>query len=371
MGFGRSEFDTVLFAEYDEHAQKVLKRKYSDVPLVGDVCLIESLPRCDVVTAGFPCQDLSMAGGKKGINGNKSNVVSHLFRLLESAGAMRPNYVVIENVAYMLKLDKGSAMAMLVNSLERLGYRWAYRTVDARSFGVPQRRHRVIMVASLCEAPERILFADEYGECPRDDALSPLARESVYGFYWTEGRRGIGWARDSVPPIKGGSTIGIPSPPALWDPETDFIGTIDIRDAERLQGFPSNWTAAADANSRRKNTARWRLVGNAVCVPKIRWVASRLLKPADVVIEREQLASFNKWPWAAHGAEGKVTEVKASLWPKRHKFIPIQSFLKHPLKPLSPRATAGYLSRLKLSTCNVPGEFLSGVSTHLAAVNEV
>mgnify|MGYP001172151239 CR=1 FL=1 len=45
-----------------------------------------------------------------------------------------------------------------------------------------------------------------------------------YGFYWTEGRWGIGWAKEGVPPIKGGSTIGIPSPPAIWIPKKNFVG---------------------------------------------------------------------------------------------------------------------------------------------------
>ena len=54
-----------------------------------------------------------------------------------------------------------------------------------------------------------------------------------------------GWAVDAVPTLKGGSTVGIPSPPAIWYPDDDYIGTPDIRDAERLQGFDAGWTAVA------------------------------------------------------------------------------------------------------------------------------
>ena len=60
----------------------------------------------------------------------------------------------------------------------------------------------------------------------------------------------MGWAVEAVPPIKGGSSIGIPSPPAVWEPMNDFAGTIDIRDAERLQGFPADWTEPAQIRAR-------------------------------------------------------------------------------------------------------------------------
>ena len=67
------------------------------------------------------------------------------------------------------------------------------------------------MVASRDEDPRTVLFADDAGEpggdCYRDDA---------YGFYWTEGLTGLGWAEDAVPTLKGGSAIGIPSAPGIW-----------------------------------------------------------------------------------------------------------------------------------------------------------
>src|SRR5207248_8666113 len=103
------------------------------------------------------------------------------------------------------------AMDYLTTRLEKLGFDWAYRVVDACSFGVPQRRKRVVLVASKSEDPRTVLFADDAGE-----RLFSLREDSACGFYWTEGLRGLGWAIDAVPTLKGGSTIGIPSPPAIW-----------------------------------------------------------------------------------------------------------------------------------------------------------
>ena len=134
-------------------------------------------------------------------------------------------------------------MRYLVDELESLGYRWAYRLVDSRFTGVPQRRQRVIFVAALDLDPRTVLFADEAGE-PDDEWFD----DTAYGFYWTEGLRGVGWAKDAVPTLKAGSTIGIPSPPAIWNPGADadrLIVTPQIGDAEELQGFPRGWTEPA------------------------------------------------------------------------------------------------------------------------------
>jgi len=369
-GFHSAGFECIHLCELNEQAQRVLQNGF-DAPIHGDIATMSQLPDCDVITAGFPCQDLSMAGMKAGIEGSRSNVVSHLFRLLDEAGNHRPEFVVIENVAYMLKLQQGSAMKYLVEKLERLGYRWAYRTVDARSFGVPQRRHRVILVAARSVDPSEILFADESGICPTDDGLADVDSDAWYGFYWTEGKRGIGWAKNSVPPVKGGSGVGIPSPPAIWQPKNDFVGTIDIRDAERLQGFPADWTEVADGDSRKANTSRWRLVGNAVCVPKIEWLADRIKNPGSLVVNGVEMRQGQKWPWAASGSKGSVNQIDASLWPVDRNFVPIEKFLKYPLKPLSRRATAGYLKRLSESTCRVPNQFFRGIETHLNLMNSI
>ena len=88
-------------------------------------------------------------------------------------------------------------MRFLVDELEALGYRWAYRLVDSRFTGVPQRRQRVIFLASQDIDPRTVLFADEAGE-----PIERHFRDDVYGFYWTEGIRGLGWAKDAVPTLR-------------------------------------------------------------------------------------------------------------------------------------------------------------------------
>ena len=107
-----------LLADIDPAAQKVLRSNFAQGTVLGDVVGITGIPDdIDIITAGFPCQNLSMAGDKSGINGNKSNVVSHLFRILARSKA---HTILIENVYFMLHLDRGRAMDWLIGQIEAL-----------------------------------------------------------------------------------------------------------------------------------------------------------------------------------------------------------------------------------------------------------
>ncbi|MFT7621217.1 MAG: DNA (cytosine-5)-methyltransferase 1 [Myxococcota bacterium] len=360
LGLSQSGWTSELLCEIDPDAQTVLRTRLPGVALHDDVTTLQTLPAVDVLTAGFPCQDLSMAGQKVGIGGARSGLVAHLLELLRTA-KQPPTWLVIENVPYMLSLNGGAAMQWLTGQLEALGFGWAYRVVDARSMGVPQRRLRVLLVASRTQDPCRVLFADDVPE-QVDDSTSIADDSLAYGFYWTEGRRGLGWAVDGVPTIKGGSTIGIPSPPAIWVRATGEIGTPDIRDLERMQGFPADWTGAADSR------ARWRLIGNAVCVPVAAWLGRRLANPGDVVCDSILGRPRRGRVSAAFGGPGlPFHTVACSRWPMAVERPALRDFLEYPLKPLSLRATRGYLSRAEQSTALrfSPG-FLPAVRSHLA-----
>lgn len=197
LGFHQIGARTELLCEKWDPARAVLEERFPGADLHGDISNLKELPPTDVVTAGFPCTDLSQAGRTAGIHGRESGLVKYLLNLLDNA---QPRWVVIENVRNMLVLDGGNAMDYLVNKLEELQYRWAYRLVDSRFTGVPQRRQRVLLVASREEDPRTVLFADDAGE-PDNAQL----RADAYGFYWTEGLTGLGWAKDAVPTLKGGS----------------------------------------------------------------------------------------------------------------------------------------------------------------------
>lgn len=359
-GLGRSGFHPVLMSEWWEPAQKVLARRFPGVPLSGDINDLTKLPPAEVVTAGFPCTDLSQAGMTAGIEGDQSGLVRKALSLMDGHPA---TWLLLENVRNMLPLHKGRAMAAITAELESMGFRWAYRLVDSRASGVPQRRQRVLLLASRSEDPRGVLFADDAGERPQE-ALA----EDAWGFYWTEGLRGLGWCRDGVPTLKGGSTIGIPSPPAVWLPGNaegyQFL-TPGIATAERLQGFPKGWTKPA-AELRRGEGGRWKLVGNAVTVGVSSWIGRRLRAPGhwDASLA-SPLVKGKPWPTAAWGESGKAWKVEVGLWPERRPYRHLTDIMGDDCAPLSHRGASGFLSRLERSYLRTPDQFRIDLKEHL------
>ncbi len=360
LGLHEAGHETMLTCEIWDPAVSVLADRFPLVTNHRDISRLTSLPaKTELLTAGFPCQDLSQAGMTAGITGRKSGLVGHVFRLLDHR---KVPVVVLENVSFMLSLDKGAAMDRLTKDFEERGYRWANRTVNSLGF-LPQRRERVFFIASRTDLdPASVLFVDE----ARPKAPKTKLTTHAHGFYWTEGTRGLGWAPDAVPTLKNGSTVGIPSPPAILMPDGRVIKP-DIRDAERLQGFPSDWTASAPER------ARWSLVGNAVTVPVAAWLGKRLKKPGSYDDERDRPwpTKIGSFPRAARfdGRERHVVEI--SDFPVYKKRPHLHDFLKHPGTLLSVRGSADFLSRAEASTLRfVPG-FLDAVRAHLTTMRQV
>lgn len=370
LGISRAlghDAQTEMFCEWWEPAQHVLRARFPEVEVHPDVRELKTLPsNVNLVTAGFPCTDLSQAGRMAGITGEASGLVKHLFDALrESGNARRLPTLLIENVPNMLTLDRGKAMAYLVSELESLGYRWAYRVVDSRFTGVPQRRRRVLLVASVDLDPRDVLFADDAGALPGEGLA-----EDAFGFYWTEGRGGLGWAQDAVPTLKGGSTIGIPSPPAVWVPKAEvgrrFVKP-SIEDAEAMQGFDRGWTAVEGINTN-KNGPRWKLVGNAVTVGVAQWVGGRLGNPGTAQAEYRPWEFIRGgWPKAAWGEGGSVwVAPELSEFPIHQPYSHLEDVVDwEAADVLSHRASAGFWNRLQQGNLGRHPGFRDDVLGHI------
>lgn len=356
LGFQSAGFTTTFMCEIDSDARTVLMQRFSGVDLLGDIADIRKLTPVSVLAAGFPCQDLSAVGPRNGLDGAKSALVHRLLDLVEAAHE-RPEWIALENVPFMLQLKRGAAIGIIVKRLEDLGYDWAYRVVDSRAFGLPQRRRRVFLVATNGETdPSRVLFADN-AEPPPD----PTDPQLACGFYWTEGNTGVGWAIDAIPTLKGGSSLSIPSPPAIWLRDRSKIILPDIRDAERLQGFEADWTMAVEERDPYHRRRRWRLVGNAVSVTVARWLAGRIASPGE--FDDSRAASTAKdWPKACRGGKGWRQAVDVTEWPVHVPRPHLAEFLDHEGTPISQKAASGFLFRARKSTLRLAPGFLEAVA---------
>lgn len=353
VAFEDAGFETNVLVEVDAAARAVLESRFRNVNIRSDVRELSQLDSdTTIVTAGFPCQNLSMAGDKSGITGPKSGVVRKLFSLIDER---RPEMVVIENVYFMLQLDSGQAMDWLTGRFEAMGYHWAYRVVDTMGFGIPQRRRRVFMIGSRDIDPRRVLFADNEPATrePKPTLDRPL------GFYWTEGRSGIGFTVDGIPPLKVGSSIGIASPPAVLFPDGELL-TPSLAACEELQGFSAGWTNAAAGNAARNS--RWRLIGNAVSVPVARWVAGRIKAPGSVLdFEVSEIERSGRWPSAGWNVgEGRVGTV-CSEKPIKRESPSISRFRDDSWNLLSERAMNGFIGRVERANLRMPDGFLAAV----------
>jgi DNA (cytosine-5)-methyltransferase 1 len=174
LGFEKAGIKTVSVCEIDPYASSVLAERFPDAPNLGSITEVnaDDIPEADIWSGGFPCQDLSTAGKRAGFAGKRSSLA---FTFLDLVEQRRPRWILLENVPGLFTSNKGADFARLLHEMEQLGYSVAWRTLDARYFGVPQRRRRVFIVASL--EPDRaaeVLF--ECKGCERH----PTTRKSSW-----------------------------------------------------------------------------------------------------------------------------------------------------------------------------------------------
>lgn len=177
LGFERAGIHTVSVSEIDPYACAVLAERFPDAPNLGSITEVEAnaVPEADIWSGGFPCQDLSVAGKRAGFAGKRSSLA---FTFLDLVEQRRPRWIVLENVPGLFSSNNGADFGRLLNEMEQLGYGVAWRTLDARYFGVPQRRRRVFIVASLgSDRAAEVLLECE--GCERHTAASRTKRQDA------------------------------------------------------------------------------------------------------------------------------------------------------------------------------------------------
>ncbi len=148
LGLSKVGFECVASVENNEHACKMYETNYNVNPF-GDVTNInyKSFPNFDILTAGFPCQSFSICGKQKGFyDETRGTLIFDLLKLIEYK---KPKVVFLENVKNLLTHDKGRTLKVIISSLENLGYTVSYKVLNAKDFGVPQNRERIIIIGTL------------------------------------------------------------------------------------------------------------------------------------------------------------------------------------------------------------------------------
>ena len=178
LGLERAGMTCAWQCEIDPACRKVLARHFPGVPCFEDVKELHvDRGSVDLICGGFPCQDLSVAGRRKGLAGERSGLWHEFRRVLEEA---RPEWCVIENVPGLLSSRKGNDFAVVLRGLVELGYGVCWRVLDAQYFGVAQRRRRVFIVGHLGDGrAAEVLFEPE--SLPGNPPARGKAGEAVAG----------------------------------------------------------------------------------------------------------------------------------------------------------------------------------------------
>jgi DNA (cytosine-5)-methyltransferase 1 len=330
---------TVATCEIDPAAAGVAADHFPEAKAFTDVTELTAdellaagfCPRCGVVTGGWPCQDLSLAGRRLGLGGARSGLFFEVVRLVAD---LRPRWLVLENVPGLLSAVcscpglgvcrtgcsdphpvrgglcgsrggrdgrcmeiHGGAMGAVLGALGELGYGLAYRVLDAQHFGVPQRRRRVVIVGCLGDwaAPAAVLLEPEGGG--GDPAPGAAAGAGAAGV--ADSGADIAGGSGVAPTLQGGGRRGyrvdaetaagggLVAAGAPGNGGKDEIATAAATagaavrrltpvECERLQGYPDGWTATSGGREQ-SDSARYRQLGNSIAVPVFAWVARRLV----------------------------------------------------------------------------------------------
>lgn len=135
-------FEAAWFVENDIHAQAILRKHWPTAQIYDDVTTVDfsAVPPIDVLTGGFPCQDISNAGKRAGITGSRSGLWKHYLRAIS---ILRPRYVIAENVAALI--DRG--LDTVLCDLAAIGYDAEWHCLPAAAVGAPHRRDRIFILA--------------------------------------------------------------------------------------------------------------------------------------------------------------------------------------------------------------------------------
>ncbi len=272
------ESECVFSSDIDVNCQKSYEANFGEKPF-GDITQVDekAIPDHDILFGGFPCQPFSIIGQRNGFNDTRGTLFFDIARIIQHK---MPRAFVLENVKQLVGHDKGKTLAVIVETLESLGYHVQKRVLNALDFGLPQKRERVVIVGQLSKnsftfpngnrqfAPLSSILEDEVE--PKHFASLPIvekrksAHSSKYTVsIWHENKSGNISSYPYSCALRAGASYNY----LLVNGER----RLTPREMFRLQGFPDSYKIVVADNQARRQA------GNSVPVNMIEAVLSKLL----------------------------------------------------------------------------------------------
>lgn len=292
LAFEQAGFNVIWANEIDKYACRTYRLNFGDETLVeGDIQEIstDDIPGFDVLIAGFPCQAFSSVGLLKGFEDPRGNLFFETARVI---AAKKPKLVFFENVANLLKHNKGNTFDTIKMTMDKLGYYMTYKVMNTSDYGIPQQRNRIYIIASpskslidkFCFPHERPLERDafSYFEKERqpekyymdthkkwDEMMAYMDdRHRIYRFTdW-----GISRGRDGICPTLL-AAMGSPYERIPFFYDDYSVRKITQIEAARLQGFPESFEWLIKKTPKQV----YKQIGNSVCVPIVKEIADNIM----------------------------------------------------------------------------------------------
>ena len=297
VAWGLLGFEPIGFAEIEPFPCELLKQKYPNVKNYGDITQYEKwdIGQFDILVGGTPCQSFSVAGKRGGTNDIRGRL---MYSYLGIVAKYKPQWIIWENVPGVLSSNKGLDFAGFLAGLEKCGYGWAYRVLDAQYFGVPQRRRRVFVIGHIdnrTDIAAKVLFEQEapricfeasedtkkeiagtlttHFNCDTITLSNQFVIESYTQGSFAQYKEGVGTLRASGGDFGGGSEAIIK--------DGYKLRRLTPLECERLQGLPDNYTRIewrGKPQNECPDSHRYRAIGNSMAVPVMRWIGERIKK---------------------------------------------------------------------------------------------
>ena len=269
-------------SEIDKYANSVYELHYPQSKGLGNVNDVrtDELPRINLITFGFPCQDLSIAGKRAGLDGQRSGL---FYRAMQIVRELQPDYFIFENVKGLFSSNEGRDFEAVLREVANSGYDGQWQMLNTSWF-LPQNRERVYFIGypRAGGRPEVFPIGESYatndrqgremksGLCP---SIPARARED-----------GSGQPVVKVPFITNPKmnnyfpssiSVAITATAYKEPPIVSNIRRLTPKECERLQGFPDDWTRWG-VGGEISDTQRYKMIGNAVSVPVVKAVVNKL-----------------------------------------------------------------------------------------------
>lgn len=329
---GEENVEIIGISEVDKYAIKIYEKHFTDRTNYGDIKKIDTgtLQDFNVFCGGFPCQDISIAGKREGLCGERSGLFFEIIRIIREK---QPEFVFLENVKGIFSSNKGWDFARILIEMDESGYDVEWQCLNSKNFGVPQNRERVFIIGHSRREPWKPVFPigeidrkpetiqkqicntitvrynqsqstgsyiienqfdaqrlnqigviDKDSEATRVYSVEGLARTIKNGG-GMGAKTGLYQIQSHHPrcgnPKKGGTgelssseySYSLDSIPHI----VNRIRRLTPLECERLQGYPDGWTAYGSDNKPISDAQRYKCLGNAVTVNVIEAIVQRMI----------------------------------------------------------------------------------------------